>query len=136
MTHPANTWFAEKLGNHGVYTTYLEDHHPAHMPCLEIRILDWEQAAKTARSLDMRLVAVWATEGGCHEQDEGMYAYMSFAHPEHRHALLRTLLGKNRREIPIHQQSLYRGIPHGAAYAGYVRYHGNQHARHTQLAET
>jgi len=100
MKHLANTWFSEKLGNHGIYTNYLEDHHPAHMPCLEIRILDWEQAAKTARSLDMRLVAVWATEGGCHEQDEGMYAYMCFAHPEHRHALLRTLLGKKRREIP------------------------------------
>jgi len=100
MRHLANTWFAEKLGNHGIYTNYLEDHHPAHMPCLEIRILDWEQSAKTARSLDMRLVAIWATEGGCHEQDDGMYAYMSFAHPEHRHALLRTLLGKKRREIP------------------------------------
>ncbi|MFQ5345967.1 MAG: NADH-quinone oxidoreductase subunit C, partial [Mariprofundus sp.] len=96
----ANTWFAEKLGDHGIYTTYLEDHHPAHMPCLEIRILDWEQAAKTARLLEMRLVAVWATEGGCHEQDEGMYAYMCFAHPEHRHALLRTLLSKKNREIP------------------------------------
>ncbi len=99
MRHLANTWFAEKLGDHGVYTQYLEDHHPAHMPCLEIRILDWEQAAKTARLLDMRLVAVWATEGGCHEQDEGMYAYMAYAHPEHRHAMVRTLLGKTKREI-------------------------------------
>ncbi len=100
MKHLANTWFAEKLGDHGIYTQYLEDHHPAHMPCLEVRMLDWEQAAKTARLLEMRLVAVWATEGGCHEQDEGMYAYMSFAHPEHRHALLRTLLGKKKRQIP------------------------------------
>ncbi len=99
MRHLANTWFAEKLGDHGVYTTYLEDHHPAHMPCLEIRMLDWEQAAKTARLLQMRIVAVWAAEAGSHEQDEGMYVYMSFAHPEHRHALLRTLLGKTKREI-------------------------------------
>jgi len=99
MTHPANTWFAEKLGDHGIYTRYLEDHHPAHMPCLEIRILDWEQVAKTARQLSMRMVAVWAAEGGRHEQDAGMYVYMSFAHPEHRHVLLRTLLG-NKREIP------------------------------------
>ncbi|MDQ7000758.1 MAG: NADH-quinone oxidoreductase subunit C [Mariprofundus sp.] len=99
MKHPANTWFAEKLGDHGIYTRYLEDHHPAHMPCLEIRILDWEQVAKTARQLSMRLVAVWAAEGGRHEQDAGMYVYMSFAHPEHRHVLLRTLLG-NKREIP------------------------------------
>ncbi|MDQ6996151.1 MAG: NADH-quinone oxidoreductase subunit C [Mariprofundus sp.] len=99
MRHLANTWFAEKLGDHGVYTQYLADHHPVHMPCLEIRILDWEQAAGTARRMEMRLVAVWATEGGCHEQDEGMYAYMCFAHPQHRHAMLRTLLGKQRREI-------------------------------------
>jgi len=99
MKHLANTWFAEKLGDHGIYTQYLADHHPAHMPCLEIRILDWEQAAQTARRIDMRLVAVWATEGGAHEQDAGMYVYMCFAHPEHRHALLRTLLG-NKREIP------------------------------------
>jgi len=100
MKHLANTWFAEELSNHGIYTKYLEDHHPSHMPCLEIRMLDWQQVAKTARMLDMRMVAVWATEGGCHEQDEGMYAYMCFAHPAHRHALVRTLLGKNKREIP------------------------------------
>jgi len=100
MKHLANSWFAEELSNHSIYTKYLEDHHPSHMPCLEIRMLDWQQVAKTARLLDMRMVAVWATEGGCHEQDEGMYAYMCFAHPEHRHALVRTLLGKNKREIP------------------------------------
>ncbi len=100
MRHMDNTWFAEKLGNHGIYTNYLEDHHPAHMPCLEIRILDWEQAAEAARRLSMRLVAVWATEGGCHEQDAGMYVYMCFSHPEHRHAMVRTLLGDQKREIP------------------------------------
>jgi len=99
MKHLAHTWFAEQLGDHGIHTRYLEDHHPAHMPCLEIRQLDWEQAAEIARRLEMRLVAVWATEGGHHEQDQGMYAYMCLAHPEHRHALLRTLLGKERREI-------------------------------------
>jgi Ni,Fe-hydrogenase III large subunit/Ni,Fe-hydrogenase III component G len=99
MKHQANTWFAEKLGDHGIHARYLEDHHPAHMPCLEIRRLDWRQAAAVARLLEMRLVAVWATEGGSHEQDQGMYAYICFAHPEHRHALLRTLLGGERREI-------------------------------------
>ena len=99
MKHPVNTWFAEKLGDSGIYTQYLEDHHPAHMPCLEIRRLDWEPAAETARRLEMRLVAVWATEAGCHDQDQGMYAYMSFAHPEHRHALVRALLAKELRQI-------------------------------------
>jgi Ni,Fe-hydrogenase III large subunit/Ni,Fe-hydrogenase III component G len=100
MKHPTKTWFAEKLGDHGIHTCYLEDHHPSHMPCLEIRRLDWEQAATVARGLEMRLVAVWATEGGCHERDQGIYAYMCFAHPEHRHALLRTLLGREHCEIP------------------------------------
>jgi len=94
MKHLANTWFAEKLGDFDIYTQYLEDHHPAHMPCLEIRRLDWEKTAEVARREQMRMVAVWATEGGCHEQDQGLYAYMSFAHPEHRHALIRTLLSK------------------------------------------
>ncbi|RLL51159.1 hydrogenase subunit [Mariprofundus sp. EBB-1] len=100
MKHLVNTWFAEQLSEHGMYTNYLADHHPKQMPCLEIRFIDWEKAAETARRLEMRLVAVWATEGGFHEQDEGTYVYMSFAHPEHRHALVRTLLGKTRREIP------------------------------------
>jgi len=100
MKHPANTWFAEKLGDHGVYTQYLTDHHPAHMPCLEIRLLDWEPVAKTARQLSMRMVAVWAAEAGRHEQDEAMYVYVCFAHPEHRHALVRTVLGKQKHEIP------------------------------------
>ncbi|MDX8392733.1 MAG: NADH-quinone oxidoreductase subunit C [Mariprofundaceae bacterium] len=95
MKHLANTWFAEKLGDQGIYTQYREDHHPAHMPCLEIRRLDWQQTAENARRLDMRLVAVWATEGGCHEDEPGLYAYMCFAHPEHRHALIRTFLSDN-----------------------------------------
>ena len=62
MKHLANTWFSERLGDHGVHTSYLEDHHPTHMPCLEIRLLDWAHAAEEARRLDMRLVAVWAAE--------------------------------------------------------------------------
>ncbi|WP_176582384.1 NADH-quinone oxidoreductase subunit C [Mariprofundus erugo] len=99
MMRPTNTWFAEKLGDHGIYTQYMEDHHPAHMPCLEIRLLDWQQAAEIALRLEMRLVAVWATEGGCHDQPDSMFAYMGLAHPEHRHVLLRTQLGRERREI-------------------------------------
>ena len=94
MKQPVNTWFAEKLGDHGIYTLYLEDHHPAHMPCLEIRWLDWAHAAEEARRLDMRLVAVWAVEAGTHDVTpagkKSLYAYIAFAHPEHRHALLRT----------------------------------------------
>jgi len=95
MKHLVNTWFAERLADNGVYTTYLEDHHPMHMPCLAIRLLDWAHAAEEARRLDMRLVAVWAAESGAHDEDEGLYAYMAFAHPEHRHALLRTPLRIN-----------------------------------------
>ena len=132
MTASANSWFAEKLGDHGVYTRYLEDHHPAHMPCLEIRILDWEQVADTARQLNMRMVAIWAAEAGCHEQDQSMYTYMCFAHPEHRHALIRTPLG-TKAEIPSishhyiaacrmerHMQDMFAirvtGIPDGRAW--------------------
>jgi len=96
MTLLSNTWLAERLDDHGIHSKYLEDHHPAHMPCLEIRRLDWGLAAGEARRLNMRLVAVWAAEAGKHDVDnEGkraLYSYMAFAHPEHRHALLRTKL--------------------------------------------
>jgi Ni,Fe-hydrogenase III large subunit/Ni,Fe-hydrogenase III component G len=98
MLH-TNSWFAERLGDHGIHSTYKEDHHPAHMPCLEIRLLDWEHAAEEAKRLQMRFVAVWAAEGGCHEQDQGLYAYMAFAHPDHRHALLRTRLRDGQEEV-------------------------------------
>jgi len=58
--------------------------------------LDWAQAAELARRMEMRLVAVWAAEAGLHDAsptgDLPLYAYMAFAHPEHRHALLRTEL--------------------------------------------
>jgi len=103
MTLLSNTWFAERLGDHGIHSQYLEDHHPAHMPCLEIRRLDWAHAAEEAKRLDMRLVAVWAAEAGKHDVgDEGkrpLYSYMAFAHPEHRHALLRTELRGKEPEI-------------------------------------
>jgi len=103
MTALSNTWFAERLGDHGIHSEYLEDHHPAHMPCLEIRRLDWAQAAEEAKCLDMRLVAVWAAEAGKHDSSaEGkraLYTYMAFAHPEHRHALLRTELRPENPEI-------------------------------------
>ena len=89
-----NTWFAEKMGNHGIHSTYLEDHHPAHMPCLEIRLIDWSSAAQLARQLEMRFTALWAAEGG--EHDEHLrYTYMVFAHPKHRHVMLRTALRAN-----------------------------------------
>ncbi len=104
MRHLANTWFAERLGDRGIRTTYLEDHHPAHMPCLEIIRHDWLHAAEEARRLEMRLVAVWAAEAGRHDQDQGrkhgLYAYMAFAHPEHRHALLRTPLAADHPVLP------------------------------------
>ncbi|MDX8401068.1 MAG: NADH-quinone oxidoreductase subunit C [Mariprofundaceae bacterium] len=102
MSHLANTWFAERLGDHGVHSTWLEDHHPAHMPCLEIRLLDWAHAAGEARRLGMRLVAVWAAPAGAHDRAAGhaLYAYMAFAHSEHRHALLRTRLNETDPAIP------------------------------------
>ncbi|RMG91789.1 MAG: hydrogenase subunit [Zetaproteobacteria bacterium] len=104
MRHKANTWFAERLGDQGIRTTYLSDHHPAHMPCLEIMRLEWKHAAEEARRLDMRLVALWAAEAGCHDQDQharqGLYAYMAFAHPDHRHALLRTPLDAKNPQLP------------------------------------
>ena len=103
MTLLSNTWFAERLGDHGIHSNYLEDHHPAHMPCLEIRRLDWAHAAGEAKRLGMRLVAVWAAEAGKHDVDaEGkraLYSYMAFAHPQHRHALLRTELNGEQPQI-------------------------------------
>jgi len=89
MIHEANTWFAECLSDHGIVTRYLEDHHPADMPCLQIRRLDWSHAAEEARRQDMRFVSIWAAEAGLHD-DKALYAYMAFAHPEYRHVLLRT----------------------------------------------
>ena len=104
MRHLANTWFAERLGDSGIRTIYLADHHPAHMPCLEIMRLDWLRAAEQARRLEMRFVAVWAAGAGCHDQDRGarhgLYAYMAFAHPEHCHALLRTPLADENPSLP------------------------------------
>lgn len=97
MNKPLNTWFAERLADHGIHSRYLEDHHPQHMPCLQIRRLDWDEAAAEARRLEMRLVALWAAEGGAHDEG-GLYAYMAFAHGEHRHALLRTDLNA---ELPV-----------------------------------
>ena len=99
MIHEANTWFAERLSDAGIVTRYLEDHHPTHMPCLELRRLDWTHAAEEARRHDMRLVALWAAEGGAHDADT-LYAYMAFAHPEHRHVLLRTSLDAREPTLP------------------------------------
>ncbi|HXH64521.1 MAG TPA: NADH-quinone oxidoreductase subunit C [Mariprofundaceae bacterium] len=99
MNKALNTWFAERLADHGIHSRYLEDHHPRHMPCLQIRRLDWAEVAAEARRLEMRLVALWAAEGGAH--DEGaLYAYMAFAHGEHRHALLRTDLNAEAPVLP------------------------------------
>ncbi len=99
MIHEANTWFAERLSDAGIVTRYLEDHHPTHMPCLELRRLDWTDAAEEARRHDMRLVSLWAAEGGAHDADV-LYAYMAFAHPEHRHVLLRTSLDAKSPALP------------------------------------
>ncbi|MDX8403465.1 MAG: NADH-quinone oxidoreductase subunit C [Mariprofundaceae bacterium] len=90
-----NTWFAEKMGDHGIHSNYLEDHRPVHMPCLHIRLLDWDQAAELAKQLEMRFAALWAAEGGDHD-DPTLYAYMVFAHPKHRHVMLRTPLHKEK----------------------------------------
>jgi len=110
MTALSNTWFAERLGDHGIHSQYLEDHHPAHMPCLEIRRLDWAHAAEEAKRLDMRLVAIWAAELGSGAERQ-LYTYMAYAHPEHRHALLRTPLQRETPEIfsiSRHYISAYR----------------------------
>ncbi|RMH62670.1 MAG: hydrogenase subunit [Zetaproteobacteria bacterium] len=91
MSYPTNTWFAERLGDAGIRCDYLKGHRPAHMPCLEIMRLEWAHAAAEARRLDMRLVALWAAEAGPNDPGNApLYAYMAFAHPEHRHVLLRT----------------------------------------------
>ncbi len=89
MRPAVNTWFAERLSDHGIHARYLEDHHPAHMPCLQVRRLDWTHVAEEARRQQMRFVALWAAEAGAHD-GQALYAYMAFAHPEHRHVLLRT----------------------------------------------
>ncbi|MDQ6959886.1 MAG: NADH-quinone oxidoreductase subunit C [Mariprofundaceae bacterium] len=99
MIHEVNTWFAERLSDHDIVTRYLEDHHPAHMPCLQVRRLDWTHAAEEARRQDMRMVSLWAAESGAHD-DEALYAYMAFAHPKHRHVLLRTDLNMDDPVLP------------------------------------
>jgi Ni,Fe-hydrogenase III large subunit/Ni,Fe-hydrogenase III component G len=103
MKDMANTWFAERLADHGIHSRFMEDHYPVHMPCLEIRRLDWAEAAQEAKRLEMRMVAVWAAEAGAHDATPGdelpIYAYMAFAHPEHRHALLRTKLDPDKPEV-------------------------------------
>ncbi|MBN4073359.1 NADH-quinone oxidoreductase subunit C [Mariprofundus ferrooxydans] len=103
-----NTWFAEHLSDQGVYVQYLDDHHPVHMPCLEIRRLDWAHAAKEAKRLEMRFVAVWAADraadankmSGKENSKRVLCTYMAFAHPEHRHVILRTELSAEKPEIP------------------------------------
>ncbi|MDQ6991383.1 MAG: NADH-quinone oxidoreductase subunit C [Mariprofundaceae bacterium] len=96
MTELSNTWFAERMGDHGIHSSYLEDHHPAHMPCLEIRRLDWAHAAEEAKRQAMRLVAIWAVEIVEEDASKQLYTYMALAHKEHRHVLLRT---------PIHHEN-------------------------------
>jgi len=99
MIHEANTWFAERLSDHGIVTRYLEDHHPIYMPCLEVRRLDWTHVAEEARRQDMRMVSLWAAEAGAHDE-KALYAYMAFAHPQHRHVLLRTNLNMDDPVLP------------------------------------
>jgi len=93
-----NSWFSEQMSEHGMYTQYLADHHPEHMPCLEIRLIDWAQAARLARQLAMRFTALWASQGGCNDEHE-MYVYMALAHPKHRHVMLRAPLRSNMLEV-------------------------------------
>ncbi|MFQ5581608.1 MAG: NADH-quinone oxidoreductase subunit C [Mariprofundaceae bacterium] len=99
MSQAVNTWFAEQLGEHGIYNRYLDDHHPARMPCLQIRRLDWEPAAELAKQLQMRFTALWAAEAGSHNE-KALYAYMAFAHPQHRHVILRTDLNSETSVLP------------------------------------
>jgi len=99
MTQKANTWFAERLSDCGIVTRYLEDHHPAYTPCLQLRRLDWAHAAEEARRQKMRMVSLWAAEAGAHDE-KALYAYMAFAHPEHRHVLLRTDLNMDDPVLP------------------------------------
>jgi len=110
MSRPSrNTWFGERLSDQGVYVQYLDNHHPMHMPCLDIRRLDWAHAAKEAKRLEMRLVAVWAADAnkwavdklsGNDDRKRVLCTYMAFAHPEHRHVILRTELSAVKPEIP------------------------------------
>ncbi len=99
MSKTSNTWFAERLGDHGIHSRYLEDHHPAHMPCLEIRRLDWAHAAEEAKRLSMRFVALWLATAGHHDDQKHLYAYMAYAHPQHRHVLLRSPVRLDKPEI-------------------------------------
>ncbi|MDQ6975749.1 MAG: NADH-quinone oxidoreductase subunit C [Mariprofundaceae bacterium] len=99
MSDLSNTWFAERLGDHGIHSRYLQNHHPTHMPCLEIRRLDWSHAAEEAKRLLMRLVAVWAVEIERQDDSTQLYTYMALAHGEHRHVLLRTPINQEKPEI-------------------------------------
>lgn len=92
MTDRVNTWLAKQLGNCGIHSAALEDHHPADVACLKICLSDWTPAAEEAKRLGTRLVAVWAAESGGADEHDGLYAYMALAHPLYRHALLRTRL--------------------------------------------
>ncbi len=89
-----NSWFAEKMNDNGIHSQWLTDHHPASMPCLQIRLLDWAHTARLARQLHMRFTALWAAEGGQHDEHT-LYTYMIFAHSEHRHVMIRTPLRSN-----------------------------------------
>jgi len=91
VTAVVNTWFAEKLRDREIYSLYLKDHHPIHMPCLQLQQSDWNKAAELARQLNMRFSALWAAEGS-RRDEQTFYVYMLFAHIDHRHILLRTPL--------------------------------------------
>jgi Ni,Fe-hydrogenase III large subunit/Ni,Fe-hydrogenase III component G len=93
-----NRWFAEQLGLGGIQCRYLKEHLPEHMPCFQIKIQDWINATYLAKKLDMRFVAIWAAEESIDESP--LYAYMAFAHPNHRHTLLRTELDENSPVLP------------------------------------
>ncbi|MDX8387391.1 MAG: NADH-quinone oxidoreductase subunit C [Ghiorsea sp.] len=105
MTITVNTWFAERLGDQVVHCKFLEHHYPLQMPCLEVRRLDWEKSAHEAKRLDMRMVAIWADDVlaqdclGQNDEEHILYVYMAFAHPEHRHVILRTVLDETEPEI-------------------------------------
>jgi len=104
-----NSWFSEQMSEHGMYTNYLADHHPEHMPCLEIRLIDWPRAAELARQLEMRFTALWAAQCGVHDEQD-LYAYMAFAHPEHRHVMLRAPLRANHPQLSSISEHYFAAI--------------------------
>ncbi|MFQ5431536.1 MAG: NADH-quinone oxidoreductase subunit C [Nitrospinota bacterium] len=88
MKIETDNWFAGNLDGAGIENHHLKNHYPAGMPSFQIDLKNWVAAAKLAKDAGMRLVSLWAAEGG--REDSVLYAYIVFAHPAHRQIILRT----------------------------------------------